>query len=55
MIGRGMPPAMVDVLLDFLAAGVGRPAILADGVEQVLGRSASSLAQWASDHAPDFQ
>jgi len=55
MIGRGMPPAMVDVLLGFLAAGVGRPATLADGVEQILGRPATSLAQWASDHAEDFQ
>ncbi|MER5648320.1 NAD(P)H-binding protein [Streptosporangium sp. NPDC002524] len=51
---RYAPPAIVDAVLDQLAAAVERPSVPTDTVRRVLGRSPYPFADWAREHAADF-
>jgi uncharacterized protein YbjT (DUF2867 family) len=55
MIGLGFPEAFVDAYLALLAETVGKPALVTDEVDEVLGRPARTLGQWAADHAAAFR
>jgi uncharacterized protein YbjT (DUF2867 family) len=48
-------PEIAEVLIDYRVAGDGVPAEVHDGVPEVTGRPAVPFAQWAKDHAADFQ
>ncbi|SFP84565.1 SDR family oxidoreductase [Amycolatopsis rubida] len=50
-----IPAAIVDSLLNTLAAAVDHPAEVSDVVEKVTGHSARGFAEWARDHAADFR
>lgn len=54
MVERGMAADRVDLALSMMARSVGRPAILADGVERMLNRRPASFAEWVADHAEAF-
>lgn len=49
-----MPPALVETLLGFAAASVGRPAPVADTVAAVTGRPATPYRAWADRHRGAF-
>lgn len=49
-----MPEQVVDMVLGYLAAAVERPPSVFPTVEEVLGRPATSFAQWALDHVADL-
>jgi uncharacterized protein YbjT (DUF2867 family) len=53
-LSRWAAPQFADVMLDFLAADVHRPAIVTDLVEKITGHPARTFAQWAVDHRADF-
>jgi uncharacterized protein YbjT (DUF2867 family) len=46
---------MADSLLRMFADLVGRPAEISREVERITGRPGRTFAQWASEHAADFQ
>ena len=48
-------PAVINMLLDAWAAGVGRPAFVTGTVEEVTGRPARTFLEWARDHAGEFR
>jgi len=50
-----MPPPVADMMLEYQASTVGRPAPVLPGVERVLGHPGRTFAQWAADHADDFR
>lgn len=52
---RSVPEPFADMLLAGLRRQVDDPGPVLPTVEQVTGRSALSLAQWAIDHADDFR
>jgi uncharacterized protein YbjT (DUF2867 family) len=54
LVAGGVPEALADSMLSMWAASVGHPAIVAPGVEEVLGRPPRTFAEWAADHAADF-
>ena len=47
-------PAILNLLLNAWAAGVGLPALVTSTVEQITGRPARTFHDWAVDHAADF-
>lgn len=49
------PPYVMDWLLAYWEGAVAEPEPVLPDVEQVLGRPARSLAEWAVDHAGDFR
>jgi len=51
----GRPAAVVDGLLAAHAAFVATPELVNDTVPRLTGRPARTFAQWAADHAADFQ
>jgi uncharacterized protein YbjT (DUF2867 family) len=53
--GMGIPPDVVEALLGFLPATVGRAAPVLPTVVEVTGRPARWFAEWAADHAADFE
>lgn len=53
--GNGMPDVVADVLLGYLAAAADQPDTPQPTVEQIAGRPARTFAEWAADHADDFQ
>jgi hypothetical protein len=55
MLERGLPADRADLLLSMLATSAGRPALVADGVQRVLGHRPTSFADWVSDHAEAFR
>jgi uncharacterized protein YbjT (DUF2867 family) len=57
MLDRGAPftEALVNRLLAWLANGVEHPAPVTHDVETILGRAATTYAQWAVDHAGAFR
>jgi uncharacterized protein YbjT (DUF2867 family) len=57
MLDRGPPftEALVSRLLAWLAKGVEQPAPVTRDVEAILGRAATTYAQWAVDHAGAFR
>lgn len=49
-----MPPPVADMMLEYMANGVGNPAPIFPAVQDVLGRPGRTFARWAADHAADF-
>jgi uncharacterized protein YbjT (DUF2867 family) len=49
-----MPAPIIRMLLDYWSDTVAAPDVVRPTVEQVTGRPARTLAQWAADHASDF-
>jgi uncharacterized protein YbjT (DUF2867 family) len=49
-IGIGFPAAFADAYVGLLAETVERPALVTHDVEKILGRPATSFAQWATEH-----
>ena len=45
---------VIKMLLDYWSDTVREPDTVLSTVEDVTGRPARTLAQWASDHAADF-
>ena len=53
---RGMlPPLIVEVLLETMAALTTRPAPVTPTFQEITGVPARTFRQWATDHAADFQ
>lgn len=50
-----MPPFVIDWLLALWAQTVDNPEPVLPTVHEVLGRSARTVAEWATDHAQDFR
>ncbi|MFI6037311.1 SDR family oxidoreductase [Streptomyces sp. NPDC051315] len=55
MIQNQVPAEFADMLLSFQAGLVGVPAEISATVEEVTGRPARTLDQWAADHVADFR
>ncbi|TDO52349.1 uncharacterized protein YbjT (DUF2867 family) [Kribbella sp. VKM Ac-2527] len=55
LVAHGLAEAFVSALMARYARGAGQPALVTDGVEQVLGRPARTFADWVADHAAAFQ
>jgi uncharacterized protein YbjT (DUF2867 family) len=55
LVSRGFPPGFANALMTLLDTSVGRPALVTDSVPTILGRPASTFAQWATDHKDTFQ
>lgn len=53
-MGKFMPPPIIKMLLDYWSDTVAAPDVVRPTVEQVTGRKARTLAQWARDHVGDF-
>ncbi len=53
-IGLGFGAEFADAYIALLAETVDRPALVTHDVEKILGRPATSFAQWASDHSGIF-
>ncbi|HEY6311350.1 MAG TPA: hypothetical protein VIY52_11170 [Streptosporangiaceae bacterium] len=49
------PAPVVDDLLRAWAQSVGRPADIAPDLEKIIGRPATTYAQWAAQHAGAFR
>jgi uncharacterized protein YbjT (DUF2867 family) len=54
-VSRGFVPGFANALMSLLDASVGHPALVTDSVQAILGRPASTFAQWATDHKNEFQ
>jgi uncharacterized protein YbjT (DUF2867 family) len=55
MVAHGFAEPFVTALLALQAAAVGTPAVTTGEVDKILGRPARTFAEWATDHAADFQ
>lgn len=57
MIERGFPfpEPLIDSLHALMAKAVGQPAMVTRDVEKILGRSALTYAQWATEHTETFR
>ncbi|MFG2004464.1 SDR family oxidoreductase [Spirillospora sp. NPDC048911] len=53
-MSRFMPEPIITMLLDHWSDTVDRPDTALNTVQDVTGRPARTLAQWAADHAADF-
>lgn len=53
-IGLGFGAEFADAYIALLAETVDRPALVTHDVEKILGRPATSFAQWVSDHRSIF-
>jgi uncharacterized protein YbjT (DUF2867 family) len=51
----GVPPAVIDMLLNAWQAASGHPAYVTSTVAEVVGRPACTFRQWAEDHAGAFR
>jgi uncharacterized protein YbjT (DUF2867 family) len=49
------PPGVAKMLLDAWTASLGRPAFVTSTVEEITGRPARTLFEWASDNAAAFR
>jgi hypothetical protein len=49
-----MPPPVIKMLLDYWSDTVDEPDVVRSTVEDVTGRPARALAEWARDHVADF-
>jgi hypothetical protein len=49
-----MPADVSKMMLDYWSDTVEQPDLVRPTVEQITGRQARTLAQWASDHVSDF-
>ncbi len=50
-----MPLVVVNMLLTAWGAAIGQPAVVTSTVAELTGTPARSFADWAADHASDFQ
>ncbi|MDJ0356306.1 NAD(P)H-binding protein [Paenarthrobacter sp. PH39-S1] len=55
MMRQGFPAGFADAYLRMLAFAVSAPTPVTDSVSDVLGRDATSLADWAAEHADAFR
>ena len=55
MIQRGLPEPFVRALMARYAREVGRPALVTDEVERILGRPARTFGDWVTDNVAAFQ
>lgn len=55
LVANGLPEAFVNALMARYARDAGKPALVTDEVERILGRPARGFAQWVADHADAFQ
>lgn len=53
-MSRFMPDDIVQMMLAYWSDTVDQPDVVRPTVEQITGRPARTLAQWAADHAADF-
>ena len=53
-VGLGFPPEFGDAYIAMLATTVDEPAVVADGVQRILGRPAQSFEQWVVEHKSIF-
>jgi uncharacterized protein YbjT (DUF2867 family) len=53
-IGIGFSAEFADAYMAFLSATVDKPALVTQEVEKILGRPATSVAQWAAAHKEVF-
>jgi uncharacterized protein YbjT (DUF2867 family) len=53
-VGLGFPPEFSDAYIAMLATTIDEPAVVADGVQQILGRPAQSFEQWVVEHKSIF-
>jgi uncharacterized protein YbjT (DUF2867 family) len=53
-VGLGFPPEFGDAYIAMLATTIDQPAVVTDGVQQILGRPAQSFEQWVADHKTIF-
>ena len=49
-----MPPAVIGMLLNAWAAGMGQPAFVTPTVADLTGRPARTYRDWVTDHAAEF-
>jgi uncharacterized protein YbjT (DUF2867 family) len=49
-----MPADIIQMMLDYWCDTVAQPDVVRPDVEQITGKPARPLAQWAADHAADF-
>lgn len=49
-----MPADVIKMMLDYWSDTVEQPDVVRPTVEQITGRPARTLTQWAADHASDF-
>lgn len=49
-----MPADVIKMMLDYWCDTVEQPDVVRSTVEQITGRPARTLAQWAADHVSDF-
>ena len=54
LMSRWAPSGVIDSLLGYLGEAVGRSAEIFDVTEKITGKPASTFAEWAADHARDF-
>jgi NAD(P)-dependent dehydrogenase (short-subunit alcohol dehydrogenase family) len=50
----GLPPAIVETILEAYAGLVDKPEPVSNTVETITGRPASTFQEWVADHAADF-
>jgi len=50
----GMPPPVIDMLLNAWAAAAGQPALVTGTVREVTGKEPRTFYDWAKEHAGDF-
>lgn len=53
-VSQFMPPGIIQMLLDYWSDTVDQPDVVLPTVEQITGRPARTLAQWAADHKSEF-
>jgi len=49
-----MPTGIIQTMLDYWSDTIEQPDVVRPMVEQITGRPARTLAQWATDHVSDF-
>ncbi len=53
-VGLGFPPEFGDAYIAMLATTIDEPAVVTEGVQQILGRPAQSFEQWVVEHKSIF-
>jgi uncharacterized protein YbjT (DUF2867 family) len=53
-VGLGFPPEFGDAYVAMLATTIDEPAVVTDGLLQILGRPAQSFEQWVVEHKSIF-
>jgi uncharacterized protein YbjT (DUF2867 family) len=53
-VGLGFPPEFGDAYVAMLATTIDEPAVVTDGVQQIVGRPAQSFEQWVVEHMSIF-